>query len=222
MNSELSPECWDHRHVLPHPVYVVLGIEPRTSCMVGKRSVNWSTPQLWHMDFQSYEKNIGLFQITGQFMFPLVMWVSLPNIWHCWYSSLLWFRLSGQECGDFSSGFPGSEWGWAFSQLHWLLDFLFLKYPDARFSVVMVSLMCQNLENIWNYILIIYRKIYMDITSSPVLHAFYLLPALSFVAPLLELHVKLRALPVPAGCSALRYISSPTSFWWVMMTNFSS
>lgn len=32
------PKCWDPKHVLPHPVSLVLGVEPRISCMFGKHS----------------------------------------------------------------------------------------------------------------------------------------------------------------------------------------
>lgn len=30
------PESWDYRHARPHPVYMVLWIEPMASCMPGK------------------------------------------------------------------------------------------------------------------------------------------------------------------------------------------
>lgn len=39
-------------HVTPHPVYVLLGFEPRVSCMLGKYSINWlyiSSPRSWFL-----------------------------------------------------------------------------------------------------------------------------------------------------------------------------
>lgn len=36
----LPPKCSDYRHAPPHPGYVVLGIEARASCMLGKSSAN--------------------------------------------------------------------------------------------------------------------------------------------------------------------------------------
>lgn len=34
-------KCRDDRHTLPYPVYMVLGIEPRVSCVLGKPSIMW-------------------------------------------------------------------------------------------------------------------------------------------------------------------------------------
>lgn len=34
------PKCWNYRFVPPHPVYVVLGPEPRALCVLGKYSTS--------------------------------------------------------------------------------------------------------------------------------------------------------------------------------------
>lgn len=38
-----APECRDHRHAPPWPVYTVLGMKPRASCVLGKHSPNSCT-----------------------------------------------------------------------------------------------------------------------------------------------------------------------------------
>lgn len=35
-------ERWDYRHARPYLVYIVLGIEPRASCMLSQYSTNWA------------------------------------------------------------------------------------------------------------------------------------------------------------------------------------
>lgn len=40
-----TPSSWDCRHVPSHPLYVVLGIKPRISCMLGELSPDWATSQ---------------------------------------------------------------------------------------------------------------------------------------------------------------------------------
>lgn len=35
-----TSECWGHSHEPQHPVYVVLGMEPMTSCGLGKLSTS--------------------------------------------------------------------------------------------------------------------------------------------------------------------------------------
>lgn len=40
----LPPKCWDFRHVPPHLVHTVLGIEPRTSCMLSKHCTIGTIP----------------------------------------------------------------------------------------------------------------------------------------------------------------------------------
>lgn len=42
-NSPASLFLWDYRYVTPCPVYVVLGFEPRASCIRDKHSTNWAT-----------------------------------------------------------------------------------------------------------------------------------------------------------------------------------
>jgi hypothetical protein len=40
ISRPLPSVCQDYRHVLPHPVYLVLGIQPRALFMLDKQSTN--------------------------------------------------------------------------------------------------------------------------------------------------------------------------------------
>lgn len=48
----ISFDCWDCRHIPPHLIYVVLKIEPRALCLLGKQSTNWAIFPVPTLDFE--------------------------------------------------------------------------------------------------------------------------------------------------------------------------